>query len=195
MSDMQGVPNDVVRVSGPGRGSARAKLFGVAWLLRLLSASYAIWSLVRIVGWWTDADLVIKNLGRFWARDLSALSGSQRMVAMALDLGVWLLLLAAVVCCWKALGLVLKAHAFTHQAVRFLAWGGGLGAASQLAALLMRPVQSWVVTSHLPASEHLLKWAFYPQDLLGLMLCGTILCFACLLTWAVEIADENKAFI
>lgn len=192
---MNAQQGDFLQVGVASWGGARAKLLGVAWLLRALSACYAAWSLARILGWWTDADLVIKNLGRFFARDLSALVSGQRMIALALDLGAWLILLGAVVCCWKALGCLMKDHAFTNQAVKLLAWGGWLGAASQLLAMLMRPVQSYVMTYHLPASEQLFKWSFYPQDLLGLMLCATLICFAYLLTWAVEIADENKAFV
>lgn len=175
--------------------AAKTKLFWLAQVLRGLSASYAVWVLVRLVQWWTDSEKVIKAMGLYLGRDLSALSASPRMVAMALDLGAWLLLLAAVVCCWKSLGYLLKDYSFSYQMARLLAWAGWLGALCQLLALLMRPVQSYLLTAHLAASEQIFKWAFYPQDLLSTLLCGVLLCFAYLIGWAVDIAEENRGFI
>ena len=108
----------------------------------MLGACYAVWVLVRIVRWWTDSEKVIKGMGMYLERDLSALSTSTQMMAMSLDLIAWLLLLAAVVCCWKSLGYLIKDQSFSHPMVRLLTWAGWLGALGQLLALLMRPVQS-----------------------------------------------------
>jgi hypothetical protein len=174
---------------------AQTKLLWLAQTLRVLSVSYAVWVLVRVLLWWTDSEKVIKNMGLYLGRDLTALSASPRLMAMALDLGAWLLLLAAVVCCWNSLGYLIKAHTFTHPMARLLTWAGWLGALCQLLTLLLRPLQTYLLTAHLSAAEHVFKWAFYPQDLLGTMLCGVLLCFAYLTTWAVDVAEENRGFI
>jgi len=187
--------SDFTQTHGAVFCSAKTKLFWLAQLLRVLSGSYAAWVLVRIVQWWTDSERVVKNMGMFLARDLSGQPVSARMLAMALDLGAWLLLAAAVVCCWKSLAYLLKEHTFSHPMARLLTWAGWLGALCQGLTLLIRPLQSALMTAHLPATEHVFKWAFYPHDLLGTMLCGVILCFAYLITWAVDIAEENRAFV
>ena len=176
-------------------GKAKIKLFWLAQVLRLLSASYAVWVLIRVLQWWTGSEKVIKNMGLYLGRDLSALPVSARMMAMALDLGVWLLLLTAVVCGWKSLGYLIKEHSFSYQTARLLTWAGWLGAMCQLLTLLTRPIQTYLLTAHLTASEQVFKWAFYPQDLLSAMLCGVLLCFAYLIAWAVTIAEENRGFI
>jgi hypothetical protein len=175
--------------------SAKTKLFWLAQLLRVLSGSYAVWVLVRIVQWWTDSERMIKYMGQFLGRDLTGLPTSARLLALALDLGVWMLLLAAVMCCWKSLGYLLKEHTFSQSMARLLTWAGWLGTLCELLSLLFRPLQSYLMTAHLPATEQVFKWAFYPQDLLSTMLCGVILCFAYLITWAVDIAEENRGFI
>jgi hypothetical protein len=78
---------------------------------------------------------------------------------------------------------------------RLLAWAGWFGALSQFLSFLIRPMQSYLMTAHLAASEQVFKWAFYPQDILSTLLCGVILCFAYLITWAVDVAEENRAFV
>lgn len=192
---MNGLSSASPQSNGSGHSAARVKLFWLAQLLRVLSGSYTAWVLVRIVQWWTDSERVVKNMGGYLARDLSGLPVSARLLAMALDLGAWLLLLAAVVCAWKSLGHLQKEHTFSHPMARLLTWAGWLGALCQLLTLLIRPLQTYLMTAHLPATEQVFKWAFYPQDLLGILLCGVILCFAYLISWAVDIAEENRGFV
>jgi hypothetical protein len=176
-------------------GTAKVKLYWLAQGLRILSVSYAAWVLLRVVQWWTDSEKVIKNLGTYLQRDLSALTENSRMMAMALDLSAWLLMVVAVVCCWKSLGHLIVHRTFSQSMARLLAWAGWLGILSQLLAMLVRPLQSYLITAHLPASEQVFKWAFYPQDILSTMLCGAILCLAYLIAWTVEIAEENRGFV
>jgi hypothetical protein len=192
---MNGLSRAAPQGNGFGCSAARVKLFWLAQLLRVLSGSYAAWVLVRIVQWWTDAEKVTKNMGAYLARDLSGLPTGARLLAMALDLGAWLLLLAAVVCCWKSLAHLLKEHTFSHPMARLLTVAGWLGALCELLTLLIRPLQSYLMTAHLAGPEQVFKWAFYPQDLLGTLLCGVIICFAYMIAWAVDIAEENRGFI
>jgi hypothetical protein len=192
---MNAISGDVVQGNWSGQSTARVKLFWLAQGLRALSVSYAVWVLVRVVQWWTDSEKVIKNMGLYLGRELSALSASPRMMAMALDLVAWLLLLAAVVCCWQSLGVLIREHTFTRPMARMLTWAGWLGALCQVLTLLTRPLQTYLMTAHLTATGQVFKWAFYPHDLLSTMLCGVMLCFAYLIAWAVDIAEENRGFI
>lgn len=187
--------SDFLHARGGSLRAAKTKLFWLAQALRVLSASYAAWILVRLVSWWIDSEQVIANMGLYLGRDLSALPASARMTAMALDLGAWLLLLAAVVCCWRSLGYLIRDNTFSQRMVQLLTWAGWLGALGQLLALLMRPMQTYLLTAHLGTSEQIFKWAFHPSDLLNIMLCGMLLCFAYLIAWAVEVAEENRGFI
>jgi hypothetical protein len=192
---MNAISGDVLQGNWSGHSAARVKLLWLAQVLRMLSVCYAVWMLARIVLWWTDAEKVVKNMGLYLARDLSALPDSARMLAMTLDLGVWLLLLTAVVCCWRSLGYLVRERTFSYPMARLLTRAGWLGVLCELIALFFRPVQSYLMTAHLAAPEQVFKWAFYPQDLLGTLLCGVIICFAYMIAWAVDIAEENRGFI
>lgn len=174
---------------------AQKRLFWLAQALRFLSASYAAWVLIRVVSWWMDSDRVIKNMGVYLERDLSNVPTSSRIMAMALDLGVWLLLLVAVVCCWKSLGHLIREHTLSHKMAQLLSWAGWLGIACQVLTIVARPVQTYWITAHPAESEHVFKWGFYPQDLLTVMLCSVILSFSYLIIWAEDIAEENRGFI
>lgn len=108
---MNAILGGITQVNGQSRSVAAVKLFWLAQGLRVLSASYAVWVLLRVVRWWTDSEKSHQEHGVYLGRDLSALTASPRIIAMALDLGAWLLLLAAVVCCWKSLGILIpRAH-------------------------------------------------------------------------------------
>jgi len=179
----------------PRPSTASAKMFWLIQVLRLLSVGYVAWVLARVVSWWTDPGQVIQHMGQYLRRDLSELSTASRMTAMTLDLAVWLLLLAAVVCGWRSLGLLLQEQSFTRPMARLLTWAGWLGALGQGLTLLFRPLQTYLMTAHLPPSELLFKWALYPQDLLSALLCGVLLCFAYMITWAVDLAEENRGFV
>ena len=73
--------------------------------------------------------------------------------------------------------------------------GAWLAVACEAAALLFRPVQSWLLTAHLHVDERLFKWRFMPADLQAIILCGALLMFALVYLWALEIAEENKGFV
>lgn len=117
------------------------------------------------------------------------------MLAMSMDLVSWLLLLLSVVCCWKALGVLVREYTFTPRMARLLTLGGWLGGACLLLAVLSRPVNSYLITWHLPAAEQVFKWNFYPQDVMSAMLCGSLLCLGYIIAWAQEIAEENRGFV
>ncbi len=176
-------------------GAARVKLRRLAQLMRVLSAAYAAWVLWRIVSWWTDADLVKQGMGHYLKLDLSGLAASQRMTAMGLDLLVWLLLLVAVVYCWKLLACLLKDKGFTETAAHNLMQCAWWALACQTFSVLSRPLHTWFLTWHLPAAEQVFRWRFAASDLQGVLLCLALLMFAYLFSWVLEVAEENRGFV
>ena len=177
------------------RSPARLKLMWLSRLIRAITLVYVVWAVIRTFQWWTNGPAVIKNYGAYLVRDLSALASDQRMLALAVD-GVGLVLLAvAVVYGWKALGVLGREHAFTQKAAKFLAWCAWITVACETWSLLTRPLKTHILTSHLPAADQVANWSFNPEDLLVVLLCAVLVCFAYMMGWAAEVADENKEFI
>lgn len=176
-------------------GAAWVKLRRLAQLMRVLSTAYAAWVLWRIVDWWTNAELVKRGMGHYLNLDLSGLASSQRMAAMGLDLLVWLLLLVAVVYCWKLQTCLLKDQGFTEAAAHNLMQCAWWALGCQTLTVLSRPIHTWLLTWHLPAAEQVFRWRFDASDLQGLLLCLVLLMFAFLFSWVLEVAEENRGFV
>lgn len=176
-------------------GAARLKIHRLAHLMRVLSATYAAWVLWQVVDWWGNAEQVKRLMGSHLQVDLSGLASSQRMAAMGIDLVVWLTLLAAVVCCWRLLGCLLKDQGFTEAAARHLMQCAWFALLCQTLSVLSRPLHSWCLTWHLPAAEQVFRWRFGATDLQGVLLCLALLMFAYLFTWVLEVAEENRGFV
>jgi hypothetical protein len=192
MPDFQ---NRVVDHTAPSTGTARFKLRRLAHVMRVLSGAYVAWVLYQIVFWWTDANAVQKNMASFLKVDLSGLSISQRMTAMGLDLLAWALLLVAVVHCWKLLACLLKDQGFTELAARHLTRCAWWGMTCEAFSVVTHPLQSWVLTWHLPAVEQIFKWRFATSDWTAVILCMALLMFAYLFSWVLEVAEENRGFV
>jgi hypothetical protein len=188
------MPNNA-SIDQPVRSRAQAKLRLTAQGLRLLSAAYAAWVLWKILSWWLAPERVARELGAYWQRDLSAMASWQPLAALGLDLLAWALLLAAVVLYWKCLGQLRGGVGFTAQAARQMMRGAWLAIACEATVLLFRPVQSWLLTMHLPVDERLFQWQFRSVDLQAIVFCGALLMFALVYVWALEIAEENKGFV
>jgi hypothetical protein len=173
---------------------ALRKLRRLAHLLRAVSAGYACWVLWGILTWWLDAEKVQRNFSSYLGRDLSAMAASQRYGALALDLLAWLLLLAAVVYCWKFLRCLSLPHRLREAAkhISLCAW---YAIACETFTELSRPVQSFLLTMHLPATEQLWKWSFRNVDLLAILFCLALLMFAYVFAWTMELAEENRSFV
>ena len=174
---------------------ALRKLQRLAWLMRLASAGYAALVLWNMLDWWLDADKVARLYGKFIERDLSALAAYQRLGALGLDLLAWLLLAMAVAHCWKFLRWVDKTALHGSEAARQLTRCAWFGIACETSTLIFRPVQSFLLTAHLPAAEQVWKWNFRAADLQSALLCLALLMFACVFTWTTELAEENRSFV
>ena len=176
-------------------GLAYAKLRFTAQCLRLLGAGYAAWVLWQILRWWLDGERVIRLMGSYLRRDLSAMADWQRLAALSLDLLAWALLLAAVVYAWKFLGNLRNSAVFSERGAQQLMRCAWLASACEATTLLLRPLQSLLLTAHLSPAEQVFQWQFRSADLQAIILCGALLMFALVYHWAFEIAEENKGFV
>jgi hypothetical protein len=188
------VPNNAA-IGQSRRSLAKVKLRFTAQALRWLSVAYAGWVLWQILNWWLRPERVARELGSYWQRDLSGMAAWQPLGAMGLDLLAWALLLAAVVQCWNLLGQLRSSTGFTVEGATQLMRCAWLASACEAAALLFRPVQSWLITLHLPVDARLFQWQFRSADLQAIVFCATLLMFALVYLWALEIAEENKGFV
>lgn len=175
--------------------AASRKLQLLAHLMRALSAVYAAWTLWQLVAWWTSGDKVVQNMGTYLQRDLGAMAAWQPLAALGLGLLDWALLLVAVVYCWKFLACLKRGISVNAWAPQYLARCAWFAVGSQALSLLFRPLQTFLLTSHLPASEQVFRWAFYTHDFLGAIVGLTLLMFAYLFTWVLEVAEENRSFV
>lgn len=171
------------------------KLQRVAHLLRATSAVYVAWVLWNILNWWLDAGRVKHYFGDFVHRDLSALTAPPRYGALALDLVAWALLLMAVVHCWKFLNYLGQPSRWSSTAAGHISLCAWFAISSEMFTQLSRPVQSFVLTAHLPVAEQVWQWRFQNVDLLAVLFCLSLLMFAYVFTWTMELAEENRSFV
>ncbi len=174
---------------------ALRKLQRLAHLMRVVSAGYAAWVLWNILSWWLDAGKVAKYFGDFINRDLSALAATQRYAALALDLIAWSLLLLAVVHCWRFLSDLSQPARWSSAAARHISLCAWFAIACETLTELIRPVQSFLLTAHLAAAEQVWKWNFRTLDLLAVLFCLSLLMYAYVFTWTMEVAEENRSFV
>ena len=173
----------------------KLKLLWLTRILRLLSVAYIAWATVRVFSWWLDGTRVVVNFGRYVERDISGAHEIQRIQALALDCIELALLIAALVFAWKAMSLLNEEHQFSTHASSYLARCGWLITMCQTFSLMMRPIKTFLMTAHLPVAEQVFKWSFMPTDLLATLLCAVVLCFAYMMHWAAEVAEENRGFV
>jgi hypothetical protein len=171
------------------------KLKHLAFLMRTVSAGYAAWVLWEILSWWLDADKVVRNFGHFINRDLSNMTAFQRFGALSLDIIAWALLLLAVVQCWKFLRYLSQPTHWSGDASRHILLCAWFAIACEGLTLLSRPFQSFLLTMHLPVAEQVWKWTYRSTDLLTAMFCLSLLMFAYVFTWTMEVAEENRSFV
>ena len=180
--------------SDPFRSPALRKLRLLSHLLRAVSAGYAGWVLWSILTGWLDAERVQRIYSRYLERDLSAMAASQRYGALATDLLVWFLLFMAVAYCWNFLRCLSLPHRL-REAARHLSLCAWFAIACEALAELTRPLQTFLLTMHLPAAEQVWKWSFHNVHLLAVLFCLALLMFAYVFTWTMELAEENRSFV
>ncbi len=180
--------------SDPFHSPALRKLRLLAHLLRAVSAGYAGWVLWGILTGWLDAERIQRVFSSYLERDLSAMAASQRYGALAVDLMVWFLLFMAVAYCWNFLRCLTLANRLP-EAAHHLSRCAWFAIACETLTELTRPLQTFLLTLHLPAAEQVWKWSFHNVHLLAILFCLALLMFAYVFTWTMELAEENRSFV
>lgn len=173
----------------------RRKVIAVIWSLRVMAGIYTAWEFWLIVRPLRDSQAFLERLGNYWHRDMSAAQAEQIWRVVALDLALWFILLAAMVCWWLASRHLLRDMSMSATASAWLRRGAWAGLACTVLSILTRPLHSYLYTQHLPAESQLWLWNTNPSDLLGLLIGGVLLMLSYLMAWMCEIAEENKAFV
>ena len=163
--------------------------------MRALTVGYTLWMLWRILHAWLDEDRVIRVYGSYLGMDLRGMAIWQRMVPLGLNLFTWGLLLVCVSYAWVILGNVKNGVVFSTQNAAHLKCCAWMGIACQTATVMTRPLLTYCVTAHLPQAQQVFQWGLGTSDLLGMILCLTLLMFAYVYGWALDIAEENKEFV
>jgi hypothetical protein len=187
--------NSPTSLASAHHADLRRKVIAVIWTLRGLAGIYIFWVLLHILRLLRDTPEFLRKVGSYWQRDLNSGASWQIWSAVGLNLTLWLMLLAAVICLWRATRHLLCDMGLSPITSSWLQRGAWAGLSSAVLGILTRPLWSYLVTLHLPVDSQLWTWEMYPSDLLGLLMCGVLLMLAYLMAWVSEIAEENKAFV
>ena len=187
--------NSSITPSAERHAQLRRKVATVIWTLRVLASIYTLWVLLHILHPLQDPSEFLHKVGSYWQRDLNAGASWQLGSAVGLNLSLWFLLLAAVICLWQATQHLLRDMGLSTITSSWLQRGAWAGLGCAVLGIVTRPLWSYLVTLHLPPQSQLWNWEIHPSDLLGLLICGVLLMLSYLMAWMSEIAEENKAFV
>jgi hypothetical protein len=179
----------------PHHSAALVKLQATSWALRLLSGVYAAWALWNIQNWWLNAERVSRHMGTYLERDLSGMERWQRLACLGVDLVAWAMLLAAVVFGWKFMGNLANKVWPSQVGAKALMRCAYWASACELYSIVTRPLNTWLLTSHLDPEQRVWRWAVQTHDVQSLILCLVLVVSALMLSWALAIAEENRSFV
>lgn len=177
------------------QGKAHGKLRLSIAAMRLLSLCFIASILWHLWDWWRDGERVVRLLGTWYGKDLSGMQAWQRHAALGLDLSILALVIVAVAYCWRFLATLQQGAGFTEHGLRFLKCCAWWGLASEALSLAARPLRSYLLTLHLPPPAREWRWSVQSADIQSVILCLSLLMFAMMFSWALEIAEENKGFV
>jgi hypothetical protein len=193
--ERQSMNNSAIYPSSQHYGTLRRKIAFVIWSLRFLACTYMIWVLWGITNPLRGGGDFLTRLGNFWQRDLVTGAAWQTWCAVMISILLWLILLFAMVCWWRASGHLLRDMALNQKISNLFRGGAWAGLTCASLSILLRPLESYFYTLHLPSQMQLWLWRVTPHDLLGILACGVLLMMSYLIAWMSEIAEENKAFV
>jgi hypothetical protein len=172
----------------------RAKIGWICHAIRIATAVWLAWILVRIIMNWYDRPTLERNFSRFLEVDLSDLSQARYILALALLLLVWACAAALGLFIWRLFGSYLEGRIFTVDAALRMRRAAIAGFVATFADIGVRPLYYWTLIGHLPDK---LSWNAYiqPNDLLHLLLASFIFALATIFKTAAEIADDHSQIV
>lgn len=162
------------------RDAAYRKLHITALVMKTVLLGYILFGFFRFVPWWF-AKQGIEN----W----------QRALGLSLNFISWGCLVAAVVYVWKFFDLFHTTKTLTERGGIYFMYCAWFAIASQAMNVLARPINSWIVTAHLDTSMQQFNWSFTYRDPLAAVFCLSLLMFAYIHRWFLDIAQENAEFV
>jgi hypothetical protein len=172
----------------------RAKIGWVCHAIRIATAVWLAWLLVRIIMNWYDRPALEQNFLRFFGADLSGLSQFRYTLAFVLTLLVWACAAALGWFIWRLFGGYLDGRIFTVDAALRMRAAAIAGFAATLGDVGIRPLYYLTLMGHLPDK---LAWYAYirPNDLLHFLLASFIFALATIFKTAAEIADDHSQIV
>jgi hypothetical protein len=177
------------------RDAAYRKLRISAWVMKVLLLGYAGLSFWRFVPWWLNEQGVKAYVSQRWGCDVSTLEAWQRFLGLGLNLVVWGFLVAAVVYAWQFFNGFQRTKRLTDIGGTQLMRCAWFAIASISSNSLVKPLNSYIQTLHLEAAARQLEWQLTQLDILASIFCLSLLMFAYVHRWMLDIAQENAQFI
>lgn len=175
----------------------RKKIWLVATTLQLVGVAYVTWIFWLILAPLRDSNKLVNWLNIAWHSKFDNFQPWQFGVYFVIDLFNWILLVTALVYCWRSLNMI-KNKTIERNDCKIttsLINGAWFGFFSIIFSILDRPLKSYIMTCCEQSRESVIHWFIAPQDLLGVMFCVLILAFAYIFKWTAFLSEENKGFI
>jgi hypothetical protein len=187
-------PGTLAHADSPQLAVLRAKIGWICHAIRIATAVWLIWLLLRIIMNWYDRPTLEQNFFRFFGTDLSSLSQFRYTLAFVLNLLIWACAAALGWFIWRLFGGYLEGRIFTVDAALRMRAAAIAGFVATFGDIGHRPLYYLTLMGELPSK---LSWHAYiqPADLLHFLLAGFILALATIFKTAAEIADDHSQIV
>lgn len=173
----------------------RRRIGWICHLVRWLSAFYAIWILWLLGRFWSDGDMVRRVFAFRTKLPLTEPEGWQRMLGFWTSILDWLLVVAAIYAVWRLMAEYLEGRIFHPGAAFWLRRVGSFGVAALVVDILLRPLQSGLMSLHMPEGARFIAIDFMPNDLLNLLFLMAFIALAHIFKSAAELADDHAGIV
>lgn len=167
----------------------------ICWVVRISAASYALWTLVHLIGYWSDVEAVKRSFAYLSGSDMSGVQDWQRLAGFSLHFGLWLFTAGACYSAWRLFGEYLDGRVFERASAVWMKRVGALGLAAQLGDLLTRPLLIGLMTLHLPPAERAIGVFVNPPDLLNILFLFSLLGLGRIFEAAAEMAEDHAGIV
>jgi len=172
----------------------RAKIGRICHAIRVATAVWLTWILVRLITNWWDRASLEQNFFRYLDADISGLSQFRYGLAFVLTLLAWLCAAALGYYIWRLFGGYLEGRIFTVDAALRMRAAAIAGFVATFADVVHRPLYYLTLMGHLPGKVGLAAYV-QPNDLLHLLLACFILALATIFKTAAEIAEDHSQIV
>lgn len=179
----------------PSHSALRQEIGWICQFVRFAALAYAGWTLFAITTLWWSAARVKAHYGNWLRIDLTGMESWQRLGGFTIHFGIWLLVVACVICTWRLFSGYLAGRIFTLDAAILLRRAALFGLAAQIADILTRPLVTGITSLHLPQGSRALAIGFSQVDLVLLLLLAALVALAHIFKTAAAIAEENEGII